>query len=299
MKRSMRRCLYLALLPLLGLLANSPARADDPVPENFRRENLVAWCIVPFDAAGRGPAERAAMLEELGIGSMAYDWRPQHVPTFEEEIREMEAHGIGFFAFWKGHEKAYPLFQKHGIRPQIWRTNRGREAGSREERIAETAGAMEPLAARAGELGCRFGLYNHGGWGGEPENLVAVCEKLHEMGHDHVGIVYNWHHGHDHIEDWPEVFAMLQPHLICLNLNGMNGGAKPKILTLSRGEHELAMLETVLEAGYGGPVGILDHRNEVDARVSLERNLRGLEWLLSEAHEPGGGGEKPDFGETP
>ncbi|MFM8434591.1 MAG: sugar phosphate isomerase/epimerase, partial [Planctomycetia bacterium] len=33
----------------------------------FRRDNLVAWCIVPFDAKKRGPEERAAMLEKLGF----------------------------------------------------------------------------------------------------------------------------------------------------------------------------------------------------------------------------------------
>lgn len=33
----------------------------------FARTNLVAWCIVPFDAKKRGPEERAAMLEKLGF----------------------------------------------------------------------------------------------------------------------------------------------------------------------------------------------------------------------------------------
>src|SRR5947209_1079710 len=29
----------------------------------FARDNLIAWCIVPFDSKRRGPEERAAMLE--------------------------------------------------------------------------------------------------------------------------------------------------------------------------------------------------------------------------------------------
>ena len=34
-----------------------PAWASEKA-DVLRRENLVAWCIVPFDAAKRGPAER-------------------------------------------------------------------------------------------------------------------------------------------------------------------------------------------------------------------------------------------------
>ena len=52
----------------------------------FARSNLVAWCIVPFDANKRGPEERAQMLNRLGIQKMAYDWRAEHIPTFEAEI---------------------------------------------------------------------------------------------------------------------------------------------------------------------------------------------------------------------
>ena len=84
---------------------------------------------------------------------------------------------------------------------------------------------MEPLARRTAALHCRLGLYNHGGWGGEPRNLVAVCKQLHAKGHKHAGIVYNWHHGHGHIDDWAAALKRMQPYLHCLNLNGMNSGA--------------------------------------------------------------------------
>ena len=47
--------------------------------DNFAKDKLVAWCIVPFDAKQRGPAERAAMLKKLGLKRVAYDWRTQHL----------------------------------------------------------------------------------------------------------------------------------------------------------------------------------------------------------------------------
>src|SRR5579871_5510642 len=36
-------------------------------PKVFARSNLVAWCIVPFDAKNRSPAERAEMVKQLGF----------------------------------------------------------------------------------------------------------------------------------------------------------------------------------------------------------------------------------------
>jgi len=246
---------------------------------NLSKENLVAWCIVPFDAKKRGPAERAAMLRELGIRRCAYDWRKEHVASFEQEILEYRKQGIEFFAFWGGHEAAYDLFEKYDIHPQIWRTLPAGKGDSEAERVESAAKAMEALAKRAKALGCKLGLYNHGGWGGEPENLVAVCKKLKSMGYANVGIVYNFHHGHGHIDDWADVFAVMQPHLLCLNLNGMvdKGDVRgKKILTLAEGDREQAMLQVVIDRGYKGPIGILDHRPETDSAETLKGNLAGL-----------------------
>lgn len=260
-----------------------PAVAVDTNPgaDNFSKENLVAWCIVPFDAKERGPKERAEMLARLGIGRLAYDWRGQHVPTFEAEILEMKRRDIEFFAFWSFHPEIAPLIRKHDIHPQIWRTAPSPSSGTQQEKVESAARQLLPLVKQADELDCKFGIYNHGGWGGEPENLVAVVRWLRANADArHVGIVYNFHHGHGHIGDFAEVFARMKPYLLCLNLNGMNDGAQPKILPIGQGQHDRAMLRIVRQSGYDGPVGILDHRGELDAEESLKQNLQGLEALL-------------------
>lgn len=250
------------------------------ISDNLQTQNLVAWCIVPFDAKQRGPEERAKMLKELGILRCAYDWREKHVPEFEEEILQYQKYGIEYFAFWGYHEKAFELFKKYDLHPQVWMMMKKTSAQSQEERIQEAVKNLEKMARMTQEMDCKLGLYNHGGWEGEPKNMVAVCQQLHKKGYDHVGIIYNWHHGHEHIENWEETLALIQPYLLCLNLNGMsNPQADPKILPLAQGKHEAAMLKTLKESGYDGPIGILDHLNEVDTKVALENNLRGLEQL--------------------
>lgn len=270
--------------------------SKDSPPSNLDPDKLVAWCIVPFDAKKRNPAERATMLRRLGMRRCAYDWRREHVAEFEEEIRQYREHGIEFFAFWDAHEEAFKLFKKHDLHPQIWRTAPSPAGKTQDAKVAAAARAMEGLAKRTAELGCKLGLYNHGGWGGEPANLVAVCQRLRDQGHRHVGIVYNWHHGHGHLADWAEALALMKPYLLCLNLNGMNSGAKPKILALAQGTHELAMLKVVRESGYDGPVGILDHQGHLDAEETLRDNLVGLQWLRKELKKSGSGGAKPNPG---
>ena len=281
-----------ALGSFLGILLVVSTFAAE-VPANLRRENLVAWCIVPFDAAERGPSERSIMLSELGLRRCAYDWRIRHVTEFEEEILQYRKHGIHYFAFWGQHERAFSLFREHSIQPQIWKTllNPGRE--TQEANVSEAAGALVPLARRTSEMGCKLGLYKHGGWGGDPANLVAVCRTLHRVGHRHVGIVYNWHHGHDRIGNWAADLKNMLPFLHCVNLNGMNTGAKPKILTIGQGEHELSMLRTLIESGYTGAVGILDHQAHLDSKEVLSDNLDGLAWLTGVIMHPESVGPKP------
>lgn len=257
-----------------------PVAAEEGVwPENLQREQLVAWCIVPFDAAKRGPEARAKMLQALGLKRCAYDWRTEHVSVFEEEIRQYQKHGIEFFAFWSGHEEAYRLFEKHHIHPQIWHTAPSPDKPTQKARVQAAADQLEPLARRLADLQCPLGLYNHGGWGGRPVNLVAVCEELRRRGHAHVGIVYNWHHGHDDMGTWQAALALMQPYLLCVNLNGMNPEAEPKILALGKGQEEKRMLRMLIDSGYRGPVGILDHQATRDTEAVLKENLEGLELL--------------------
>ena len=267
------------------VLATSAARANDgKKPASvFAKDNLVAWCIVPFDANKRGPEARAAMLDRLGIQAVAYDWRQEHVPTFEEEILAYKRHNLDYFAFWSWHPDMAPLIEKHGIRPQIWSTVPSPKAETQDATVEAAAKALLPLVEQSGRLGCQFGLYNHGGWGGEPKNLVAVCQWLRENADaGHVGIVYNFHHGHEHMQDFATCLAAMKPYLLCLNLNGMNDGAKPKIVRLGKGQHEKAMMETILESGYEGPIGILGHTSGEDVEVVLRENLEGLERLVEE-----------------
>ena len=272
--------LFLCSLALWTGLSTNPVAAQDK--DIFARDNLVAWCIVPFDGKKRGPAERAAMCAKLGLKKVAYDWRQEHVATFEQEILEYKKNGLEYFAFWYVHEEAFKLFEKHKLSPQIWYMIPQQEDGTQEQRVKQASEACLPVIERAKKMGSQVGLYNHGGWSGDPPNMVAVCEYLkkhHQV--DNVGIVYNQHHCHPRLEMFEADLQSMLPHLLCLNLNGTtkDGDKKGmKILPLGEGELDVRLLQIIKKSGYDGPVGIIGHTQD-DVELRLKDNLNGLEWL--------------------
>jgi len=92
----------LALVLAMTLRFQVLAAARPPASDLtlFAPTNLVAWCIVPFDSKKRGPEERAAMLEQLGFKLFAYDYRAEHVPTFDAEMDALQRHHIKLLAWW-------------------------------------------------------------------------------------------------------------------------------------------------------------------------------------------------------
>ncbi len=60
-----RRVVFVVLSLLLSI--TSSVRAQEPVSTDlFRMDNLVAWCIVPFDGAKRGPLKFKSLRKVLG-----------------------------------------------------------------------------------------------------------------------------------------------------------------------------------------------------------------------------------------
>ncbi len=282
----MRRTLLLGCCAAIALA--QPARGDESL---FARDNLVAWCIVPFDAQRRTPEQRAAMLDRLGIRQLAYDWRAEHIPTFATEIETLKRHGIKLTAFWfpttldNDARTILALLKQHGVRTQFWVMGGGgltHSAAEQRERVAAEAARIRPIAEAAAKIGCTVELYNHGGWFGEPENQIAIIKQLKLP---NVGIVYNLHHGHEHLSRFPELLKQMLPYLHALNLNGMmkNGALVDGqiILPLGQGDYDLGLLKLIRASGYRGPIGILNHTGE-DAEGRLHDNLDGLDWLVAQ-----------------
>ena len=279
---------WLFILPFS--LAVSEAQQAPINDKMFAKDNLMAWCIVPFDAGKRSPEQRAAMLKELGIKRFAYDYRAEHVPTFEREIVALKDNGVELSAWWfpmslnDEAKMILALCEKHNVHPQLWVMGGGNanmNAAEAEVFALQEAKRIREIAIAAQKAGCKVGLYNHGGWFGKPENQIELIRKI-DM--PNVGIVFNLHHAHDELDRLPAILEMIKPHLLVLNINGMQTDGErqgKKILPIGMGDRDKEVLKTISASGYSGPIGILNHTDE-DARKRLEENLAGLETLVSE-----------------
>ncbi|MDQ1296806.1 MAG: hypothetical protein QG611_785 [Bacteroidota bacterium] len=233
------------------------------------------------------------MLHRLGFSTLAYDWRDVNIAEFDEEVIQLNKHGIKMTAFWwsgglpksedelKASERMnmqIDFLKRNSLKLEVWMTLS--DAGLQKEpdnvKYAQLAGRIDILAKELKKSGCSLGLYNHGGWGGQPVNLVETIKRVKS---DNVGIVYNFHHAHEHLGMMPEAFNIMVPYLFCVNLNGMNKEG-PQILPLGQGSEDIKIIKMIAESEYNGPIGIIGHVNEEDVEVVLKRNLEGLEKLL-------------------
>ncbi len=106
------------------------------------------------------PEERAAMLERLGFKHFAYDWRAEHIPTFDAEVRGAQAARrrarclLGAPGELNRESRIIlDLLKRHGIKAQLWvllDLGADRVTGAEQER--RIAAAMAKLAA-AGRRG--------------------------------------------------------------------------------------------------------------------------------------------------
>ena len=275
------------LLALFSCITEKKSGLNDKL---FNKENLVAWCVVPFDSAERTPEERADMLKELGFTQFAYDWRLKHLATFPDEIKALQEHGIKLTSVWlwidtdsgkifdAANEQLLDIIRQNNVKTDFWLgfSNNHFEGLTDEQKLEKAVASVAYIEGRAKELGCTISLYNHGDWFGEPANQVKIIEKL---GSKDVGIVYNFHHAHLQVREFPNLLSQMLPYLRTVNLNGMRIDG-PKILTIGEGDEEAAMLKTLRDSGYNGLLGIICHIETEDAKVVLERNLKGLKSIL-------------------
>ena len=280
--------IVLGLIPL-------PARAQVAPAHLFDRDNLIAWCVVPFDGKHRGPADRAAMLARLGFRHFAYDWRAEHVPTWDAEFDALAEHKVSLDAFWCPGElndesrQILGLLNRKQSHAELWvMLGLGNEinlaADEQARRVDAAVSKLAPLAEAAGKVGCDVVLYNHGGWFGEPENQLAIIDGLKARGISNVGMVYNLHHAQPQLGRLAATLKATMPYLRAINLNGVDRVGEPgarKLLPLGQGAMDLAILQTIRDSGYRGRIGILGHTDD-DAEERLQDNLDGLDWLKAQ-----------------
>ncbi|HWE03788.1 MAG TPA: TIM barrel protein [Tepidisphaeraceae bacterium] len=262
--------------------------ASRPTNDIFARSNLVAWCIVPYDGKQRTPEQRAEMLSRIGLRKFSYDWRTKQLPGFDTELDELQKRGIELTGIWfpdslnKDARYLLGCLAKHHVHTQLWVSSWANYGNGQDARVKAAAERMRVIAEEAGKIGCTLGLYNHGGWFGEPENEIAIIERLKNEGINNVGIVYSLHHGYGDLDRFSELFNKMVPYLLDVNLNGMTKisprGGEP-VVPVGQGTLDVSLLKVIRDSGYAGPIGIINESSE-DAELRLLDNIDGVNWLV-------------------
>jgi len=292
MKNQILTFTFFAFILLLLVSCQQDQNTSEPHPL-FSEENLVAWCIIPYDNQNRTPQERAEMLNELGFTKMAYDWRVEHLPDFPEEIQTLREHDIELTAVWlwidaraaeeflPEHDFIFNTLVEEEVSTRIWvgMHQNVYEDLDDDEKVQHVSEIIRRIHERARESGSTVSLYTHQGWLGIPENQVSVIEA---SGLDDLGIAFNFHHSHDQIDRFEEALDIMMPWLETVNLNGMEKDGAHNILDIGKGDYEKEMIQTLIESGFSGNIGIIGHTYDEDVREVLERNLEGLRGILNE-----------------
>ena len=260
----------------------------------FARENLAAWCIVPCDTQKRTPEQRAEMLVRLGLTKEVYDWRENHIPEFDDELDQLTKRQIALTGFWlvcgldpaneRDAKLVVEFLQRRNVRGcQIWVLVGGFEGIADEgERVEKIAAGITWLADEMKKIDGSVLLYNHGGWFGEPENMIKIIEATNRR---NVWISYNFHHAHHRIADFKPMLQKMVPYLKNISLNGMeiDGDKNPGrlILTIGTGECDREMLRDICDSGYTGQISIICDI-WADVEEVIRANMEGLETVRQE-----------------
>lgn len=163
-----------------------------------------------------------------------------------------------------------------------------------ERRVRDGADRINALVQMAAPYGCAVELYNHNGWFGLEENELAIIARLKDMGVRGVGMVYNFSHArdgfHDDSKNFPELWKRMKDYVVSVNITGMR--TDENVVYPSQGDSELAMMRTIQESGWRGPIGLVAEKGG-DAEVTLGNYIVGLDWLAAELKRPGSGGPRP------
>ncbi len=228
------------------------------------------------------------MIKDLGFTKYAYDWRDRHLPETKPELILAQKNNIEILSVWiwmnpkrdsvhklsPANEKMFKIVEELNLKTTFWvgLSESYFKKTAQQESLELATNLINYVAKKADSINCKVALYNHKGWFGNPSNQIEIIKALPEYD---LSLVYNFHHGHQNIDDFSEIALKIQPYLSAVNLNGMEKNGK-KILPIGAGDHEKQMIDELKNVGFSGPWGILGHVGEKDVEIVLKNNIDGL-----------------------
>ena len=277
------------LFLLLIFLSSCTKNVEPP----FQVNKVSPWCIIGFDSLDRSPKQRIEMLKQLGFTKYGFNKGSGDLTRMKEEFKLAKENNIEIVSIFlwlnakrdslgklsQQNQELLSNLKEVEYKPTIWLSfsNNYFEELNQEQSIELCVEMIKSIKLKADEIGCKLALYNHHGWFGNPHNQVEILEKLNQ---DSITMVYNFHHSHEYIDEFPEIVKKIKPYLSFVNLNGVKKKG-PQILPIGKGDFEFEMIKQLIDQGFNGPWGILGHIKTEDVQNVLQRNVEGLNLMNS------------------
>lgn len=281
----MNKYIRLNIVALLLIVTYSCSNNTKPL---IKVSEVSPWCILGFDSLDRTPEQRIAMLKEMGFTRYGYNRGKGDFNEMKKEFNIAKDNNIEIVSIflWLNakRDSIGKLSPSNQIllnnlklveqKPTIWLSFSDNffKNLNQEESIKLSIEMIQFVKLKADELGCKLALYNHHGWFGNPYHQVEILDRLKD---DSITMVYNFHHAHEYVDEFPEIVTKIVPHLSFVNLNGVKKEG-PQILPIGKGDYEFEMIEQLNKEGFHGPWGILGHIKTEDVQKVLIRNIDGL-----------------------
>ncbi len=275
------------------------------------RDQLAASHLVAHDALRRGPRERAQMLRALGVSKIIWDWRDEHVHSFDAELDALRQYQIELSGIWTpspmpaveepDYSSRFGLVSsrintlvteaaRRGQTPDLWTQIAFGSPGApspvseqaHRSEVARAADHLTGLVRLARGHGMCVVLTNHGGWAGEPRTLIDIVSELGRRGLGNVGIGFRMQHAHHLIADLDLHLAAMREHLVAVMLSGADAGAELTgrlILPFGAGSRDRWVTHAILESGWHGQLVVHAVGND-DSEARLLDSLEGWEWAV-------------------
>lgn len=252
-------------------------------------KEVAPWCILGFDSLDRTPKERIAMLNEMGFTKYGFNKGKGDLTTMLEEFALAKENDIEITSIFlwlnskrdsigklsPSNQELLSNIKKVEDKPTIWLSLSDNffTEKDQEQSLSLSIEMIKFIKMKANEVGCKLAIYNHRGWFGNPHNQLEILKQLNDAS---ITMVYNFHHAHEYVDEFPEIAKKIKPYLSYVNLNGVKKEG-PEILPIGQGDYEFEMIQLLLDEGYKGPWGILGHIKTEDVQKVLTRNVDGLE----------------------
>ncbi len=263
------------------------------------RPAFFAFCMDTHDSQKRTLEQQAALLEELGYDGAGHLW----LDNLEERIKTLDAHGLRLFQVYLQVNIAADANSPYDPRlKESLPLLRGRKtmlallmsgAAPSDPALDERAVALvQEIADMANEAGVRVALYPHSGnWLEHVEDGLRIVQKAKRP---NVGVMFNLCHWLkvDDEKNLKPLLTSAMPHLFAVSIHGadraeeIHAGTGNWIQPLGNGSFDVgALLDTLRELGYQGPVGLQCYGIPGDARDHLTKSITAWRRLM-DARKP-------------